>query len=985
MKKLFILLLLIALPVFCFGSRTCGSAAPDSVHVSGNVLDAFTREYLDSVKVEMYNLQDAQQVVGTDIIDDWIKRIDDPDERKNMDRWNPKVRRRVYRLKAVPGTYILRFTCRGYKPKEVDVTIPARRYGRRTESWEIKDVMLDKDRSRQLGEAVVAATKVKMYTKGDTVVYNADAFQMADGSMLDALISMMPGLEIRGGSQIYHNGQYVPELLLNGKDFFKDDPAIALQNLPAYTVKDLRIYHRAPADAYLRSDWTHDDTLSWNKTLDVRLKRQYHHGWLANAEVAGGTTTSTPSAQYLARLFGLHYSDHSRLGIFVNCNNINDTQTANSQGDWQSKWQPDPGVTTMQLGAVDFSIDDKKTKIAYNGQFQGAHESTDSHTETSTTRFLPTGDVFSRSRNLSTFNRYHLVLKNHLNWSGKKAYVSFFPGVDYFRRYNDQFSFSSAFSSDPHDAYRGASLDSIFLPATSPRLQQILVNRLQSVTSRVSDAWWQLARLSTSFTDPLLGNSVRINIEQTYQREDPRLTEDYSLINTQQSTYRQRLTLTPTESLNIHANLNYSMRKMGWLTPEISYSYAKAYNKNSREMRTAESESMLPSVSDWQTVGIDLENTFRASYNADTHTISAWLRFKANNTLSFSLYPSIKFVSERRTDTRGLQPEVSRRTALFSPLATVNLRYRSIGQKKEEQKRGQLSFSYTFTPSTPDLSYLLDVRDASDPLHITLGNPNLRNPQSHRLAISQYEYLDERSISSSIAYSRRNHLVAQAMTYNPATGAYTYRPENVEGNWSLDGALNMSFTPKDSPFGFTTNTRAGYNNNVDITTSPGSFKGGETEDARLSVVRNIYASENLEATYSHGIITAGLHGKLDYAHANSERRGFHTRNTFDIYYGATFTVGRFLWGLSFNTSLSMRHRRGYDDQSMNDNSLVWDAQLSRSFGKAKDWTLMLRGHDLLQQLSSIQRTLNAQGLTEVWVNSLPSYLMLHLSYRFSKN
>lgn len=47
---------------------------------------------------------------------------------------------------------------------------------------------------RTLHEATVTATKVMMVMKGDTIVYNADAFELAEGSMLDQLISRLPGV-----------------------------------------------------------------------------------------------------------------------------------------------------------------------------------------------------------------------------------------------------------------------------------------------------------------------------------------------------------------------------------------------------------------------------------------------------------------------------------------------------------------------------------------------------------------------------------------------------------------------------------------------------------------------------------------------------------------------------------------------------------------------------------------------------------------------
>ncbi len=88
-----------------------------------------------------------------------------------------------------------------------------------------------------LGEVVVTATKVKMFYRGDTLVYNADAFNVADGSMLDALIKQMPGTELTKQGEIFVNGRKVENLLLNGKDFFRGKNKLMLENLPYYTVK----------------------------------------------------------------------------------------------------------------------------------------------------------------------------------------------------------------------------------------------------------------------------------------------------------------------------------------------------------------------------------------------------------------------------------------------------------------------------------------------------------------------------------------------------------------------------------------------------------------------------------------------------------------------------------------------------------------------------------------------------------------------------
>lgn len=109
---------------------------------------------------------------------------------------------------------------------------------RREFRYFIGEVLLrkkSKPRDTQLGEATVTASKIRMVVKGDTLVYNADAFQLSEGSMLDGLIKRLPGFELRDG-QITVNGQYVSSLLVNGEDFFRGDPRVALENLPAYAM-----------------------------------------------------------------------------------------------------------------------------------------------------------------------------------------------------------------------------------------------------------------------------------------------------------------------------------------------------------------------------------------------------------------------------------------------------------------------------------------------------------------------------------------------------------------------------------------------------------------------------------------------------------------------------------------------------------------------------------------------------------------------------
>lgn len=105
--------------------------------------------------------------------------------------------------------------------------------------------------------------------KGDTIVYNADAFQLSQGSMLDALIEQLPGAQLNEDGVITVNGKRISSLLVNGKDFFRGDPKIALENLPAYMVNKVKVYEQQTDYEKLtgRKEWERP------LVMDVNLKK----------------------------------------------------------------------------------------------------------------------------------------------------------------------------------------------------------------------------------------------------------------------------------------------------------------------------------------------------------------------------------------------------------------------------------------------------------------------------------------------------------------------------------------------------------------------------------------------------------------------------------------------------------------------------------------------------------------------------------------
>lgn len=149
---------------------------------------------------------------------------------------------------ARPATYIVKAECEGYESKCINHTI---KYIARNKNFSFPSLLLKKKFNQDvaLDDVVVTGTKVKLAYRGDTLVFNASAFNVPDGSMLDALIRQMPGAEMKSNGDIYVNGKKIDYLLLNGKDFFKGKNQVMLDNLPYYTVKELKVYDRSSEKA----------------------------------------------------------------------------------------------------------------------------------------------------------------------------------------------------------------------------------------------------------------------------------------------------------------------------------------------------------------------------------------------------------------------------------------------------------------------------------------------------------------------------------------------------------------------------------------------------------------------------------------------------------------------------------------------------------------------------------------------------------------
>lgn len=322
---------------------------------------------------------------------------------------------------------------------------------------------------RSLGEVVVKATKIRVAYRGDTVVYNADAFNLSEGAMLNELVRQLPGAELKPNGEIYVNGRKVDYLTLNGTDFFKGDNRKMLDNLPAFTVQQVKVYDKTTD----RSEFLGYDTEKKAYVMDVSLKREYNTGYMANVAAGGGT-----DSRYAGRAFGLRYSDRSRVTLFGGMNNTNVyNDRPGENGEWPEESLTNGEFVTRQAGG-EFFWQNKAKGIENSLTANAEWGDRDVNRKSATEAYLPQGNRYTRSSSLQDVDYMGVNANNWLTWKTKDHLLTVHSYVGYDRTDTHGYARDAAFDSDP-SAVGGIDevLDSAFLLPSSGSARMRWLNR----------------------------------------------------------------------------------------------------------------------------------------------------------------------------------------------------------------------------------------------------------------------------------------------------------------------------------------------------------------------------------------------------------------------------------------------------------------------------------------------------------------------------
>lgn len=832
------------------------------------------------------------------------------------------------------------------------------------------------DLSQMLDEVKVTATKVRIAYKGDTIIFNADAFNVPEGSMLDGLIRQLPGVELKENGEILVNGRKIDYLTLNGKDFFKGDNKIMLDNLPYYSVESVSAFEKSTD----RSEFLGRDTEKKEYVMDVQLKREYSKGYMANATLGGGT-----DQRYLGRIFGMRYTDNSRLVIFGTANNINETRSPGNDGEWSPSNQTTGNIDVIS-GGISLMIDDKDKRYTENADFVASTQKNDIRSYEASESLLSSGSSFSRNRNKTSIDMLNIGLDNKFVLK-KPVLLSQTTHIGYTQNNRESWGQSVTFSSDPSGFGNTMQvLDSMFASLSDP-LRAISTNSTSSAyaTRNYNFELNTNTYFSTKFkTGDDLWIRYKFNLYNYSNRSFDRTMYKYYNID-DLSDGRNRHTTDPMKDFDYEIKAEYTLHWLNnWnlaINGGYTYRYSERTYTNYRLDRlpgwgydTMHEIGELPSSRDSLLLSIDAENC----YNYHTHNKNLYFGVRPYYSHSWDdkeLWLNIDtWITMLESDIyyHAIQgsEHANRKNTFITNMSDIT--YSTHNHKR------QYRFSFSSVRSAPWMFNLINRSSSTNPLAVYEGNPNLKNSASHNMSLSYTQHLPERSQTFSIGASGgiNENMVAQGYNYDPSTGIYTYKPVNVNGNWY--SGIYVSFNrciDKLKLWSWSTNTSMNYNRYVDLTS-----QSGETSSTK-NTTGSYYTSETLKLTYQKNDLSIGLNGRLTWRRSLVSNKNANDVNAADFSYGLTFRY-TLPWKIELATDIKMFSRRGYSESNMNTNDLIWNAQLTRSFCKG-NLVAALTGFDILGQLSSTYYNINSQGFSEYWVNSLNRYVMLSLRYKFN--
>lgn len=932
--------------------------AQSKFNVSGSVVEKGTNEAVVSATVRILSLPDSAMVGGAATTATGSFTVKD-------------IKKGKY---AVKVTYI------GYQDNVIALDLT----NKKSREVNIGAIAIAPD-AKVLKEAKVTAAVAKVQVNGDSIIYNADAYRVPEGSALQELVKQMPGAEVDDEGNIKINGKTVKKIMMNGKEFFDNDTKVAMQNIPTDIIDKIKTYDR-------KSDFsrvTGIDDGEEETVLDLTVKKGMNKGFTGNARFGVGTEN-----RYNGRLFGMGTLEDAQIQLVGGMNNVGDRDFGGGGGRGGFGFGGGGLRASKNLG-VNFGTAGDKLETGGNIRFR--YDGSDSKTWSSTQNFSPVSLDFRNSFSKSIASNTGINMNFRLEWKpDSMTNIIFRPSANYSRNRGMSGSEEVTFNQDPDDYYsihEGDILGNVdalisrvdsFVVNTNYNNQQTFstnkgMNGEFQVNRRLNNEGRNITLRATGSISESESKNLSANHVKYYTTPLP------DAINNRYAT-------TPGRNRSYSAQLTYSEPIAFRTYLQFSYRFNYSYSMNDRQTAAYLSnptayEALRESLGafrynvdgavDYLLSNYGMRNdsivpnlSQYSEYNNYNHNISVSFRKVTdlyNLSAGVDLLPQSSVLNYMGNNITELT-EVRRSVFNYAPHLDLRLNF---------DKQTQLRLNYRSNTSQPSMTSLLDIVDDSDVQNKTQGNTGLKPSFSHNLNgnFNTFDMEHQRSIFVFFNAGFTQNAFTQRISYEEG-GKRTTKQENINGNWN--GMLGLGFnTALDSEKYLTLNTFTTGNYNHQV-----SYLDPKQYTEEKSATNSMNLMENLSLSYRKDWFQMSLNGNVNYQHSRNNVMSNNNLDSWSFSYGTEINL-IFDNGFSFSTDIAENSRRGYSQKEMNTNELVWNALISKSFLKGNALTITAQWNDILGKRSNISRTIDAMMSRDSRSNAIYSYGMITAIYKLN--
>lgn len=796
-------------------------------------------------------------------------------------------------------------------------------------------------------EGAVCISKTPAVTvREDTVVFNADAYRIEEGSNVDDLLNRIPGIQFDAGGNVSINGRQINQLYVNGKRYFGENIKSALKNMPADMIENVKTYER-PSDIARLSGV--DDGQA-EQVIDLTIKKSLMGKWRLKLN-AGGGVSYDPQGKYRGRVNVSNMDKESQISVIADANNItslasfnNTSSNVTGSGSTGQRHYRDAGIT--------FSLDSKSLQQSGHIQYDGRN--TDRRYSSTAQNIYAKGGSFSSSDALDYGKPNNIVADYRLEWwsPSRLTSISFKPHFQY--KMNDNFteSASNTYDKDPQVVKDSSAL------VNSARNTSI-----NKTGALAFDASFQL---SHEFREAKRGRKLSLFTHFWYSNTQGDYTAYH---NTRYYKIKKNpdSVLVKNQYYNEGTSTSRILGKLMYNEPIVKHVYFQmslqadySYSDKNRDFYILDAAGANPSPSP------ELSSQGNYSLMSTQFLVDVRLWYKKfNATLGATVTPNITWLNYMD----GGQWMPSENFVLYAAPHIV-LNY-------IQSKTAKLNFTYSSWVGRNSLYSMLPVASGTNPLYVHYGNPDLKPSYTHR-AILDYKYFNpskKRSVVLAAKFNLVQNSSSTSTVYDPVTGGRTTRQENVNGNWNFSGSAVYNDSFGNSPFSLCANLMWEYRNNVSLLYN-NAIKMDETNTVRRAMTKAF-----VKGSYRHNWLEVDLNITGEYTIERNDLRPDMDRNPWRISPGAEFIF--FLpQGARVSTDFSVLYQRGYYFSALDREFYVWNLSASYPVLKKK-LSIRLECKDILNQLPNTICSFNSERRSCSIYQDTNAYCLLSLIYNFT--